>query len=132
MSSRVQEKGHATGVANGDYIEVTLDSAVTVGNRLVISGGSYNSAQIDATFLSQPSGTATLGSFVIGHSEKRIGDGFSAAIASAVVTGAGTCTIRLNVTGNNYYNLYVAEWSGLGPAVYNDLRSRLWRVDQCQ
>jgi hypothetical protein len=119
MSSRVQEKGHATGVANGDYIEVTLDSAVTVGNRLVVSGGSYNSAQIDATFLSLASGTATLGSFVIGHSEKRTGDGFCVAIASAVVTGAGTATIRLNVTGNNYYNLYVAEWSGLGPAIYS-------------
>src|SRR5688572_32718888 len=102
MSSFVQEKGHATGVANGDFIEVTLDSAVTVGNRLIISGGSYNSAQIDATFLSQASGTATLGSFSIGHSEKRGGDGFIVAIATAVITGAGTSTIRLNVTGNNY------------------------------
>lgn len=125
MSSLLQENAHATGVANADFIEVTIGTGhagaqdLTVGARLIISCGSYNNAQIDATHFSQQSGTATLGSFVVGHSEKRSGDGFSVAIVSAVVTGAGTATIRMDITGNNYQNMHIGEWSGLGPAVYN-------------
>lgn len=125
MSSLLQESAHATGVANADFIEVTIGTghagaqALTVGARLIISAGSYNNAQIDASHFSQQGGTATLGSFVVGHSEKRSGDGFSIAIVSAVVTGAGTATIRMDVTGNNYQNMHIGEWSGLGPMVYH-------------
>lgn len=118
MSSQVQEAGHATGVANGDYIEVTLPGSVTAGNKVLIFGGSYNTETITAGHFSLSSGTATVGSFTA-YSETRSGNGFSVTCAWVPVTGSGTCTIRMNVTGNNYYNLYLAEWSGLGPVIYS-------------
>lgn len=85
--------GHADNVTSIDY---AFPSNVAVGSLVVVCVAEYAGRTAAASDCAQLSGTATLGAFALDVQAYSVGQLQSCEIFSAIVTGAGSLTVRVS------------------------------------
>lgn len=89
-------------------------SNVTAGNLIVVMAGKDTGAAFVAGDCTKSAGTATLGTIAL-DAQFRFDLGGSAfhsvGIWSAIVTGSGSCTMRVAGAAGNYWHISTSEWN---------------------